>query len=113
MEQIIQKQSQGGARAGAGRPRGSKARVSVESLLAELELRAPGESYEALLLDDFLRARLEDDKGLVLKYHNLILNKVMHTLTTVEVVEGQDAIDAKSRAFAEAIAQIVGIPAKD
>jgi len=49
----------------------------------------------------------------VLKYHNLILNKVMHTLTTVEVVEGQDAIDAKSRAFAEAIAQIVGIPTKD
>ena len=105
--------SRGGARAGAGRPKGARDRVTVQSLLETLDQRTGGQSYEELLIDDFLSARLSDDKVMIHKYHTLISNKLISTLATVEVTDTQDAVAAKQAAFAQAIAQITGIAAKD
>lgn len=99
----------GGARPGAGRPKGSKNNLTIASLLEAVEKRSGGQSYEEMLVEDFMRARLEDDKNLIMKYHNLILQKVMNSLTKVEVTESQDAIEQKQQAFAEALAKIAGI----
>jgi len=44
-----------------------------------------------------------------MKYHNLILNKVMNTLAKVEVTDSQDAVEMKKLAFAEALAKLTGI----
>lgn len=117
--ELIQKKSKakvssrGGARAGAGRPKGSRERVTVQSLLETLDQKTGGQSYEDLLIEDFLQARQGNDNQLILKYHTLIANKLISTLATVEVTDSQDAITAKQAAFAQAIAQITGLTSKD
>jgi hypothetical protein len=103
--------SRGGVRKGAGRPKGSVAKVTISGLLDTIELRG-GRSYMDLLTEDFLDAR-SSDRALAAKYHNLILNKVMATMNSVEVSGSEDALAAKQTAFAAAVAQIMGIPAKD
>jgi hypothetical protein len=99
----------GGARKGAGRPKGSKTQVSIESLLDSLEQKSGGRNYEDILVEDFLQARNYGDTQLTLKYHNLILNKVMSSLAKVEVTDSKDALEAKQAAFAEALANLTGI----
>lgn len=100
----------GGARPGAGRPKGSKSTISSKSLLAQIETDAQGRTYEELLVDDFMAARRAGDSQLIYKYHTMILSKVMSTLTRVEVEDTSDSIEAKTRAFAEALANLTGIP---
>lgn len=109
MEQENKPSGHGGARPGAGRPKGSKDRVSVSSLLETLAVKTNGQTYEDLLIEDFLTARLNNDGQLVQKYHNLISNKVMNTLAAIEVTEGEDAIEAKRAAFAEALSKLTGL----
>lgn len=106
---IVKKGTNGGARPGAGRKKGSKNHISVSDLLSSLEARSGGQRYEELLIDDFLSARNEGDKNTILKYHNLILNKVMNTLAKIEVEDSQDAIHAKQLAFAEALSKLTGV----
>jgi hypothetical protein len=99
----------GGARPNAGRPKGSTEQVTIDGLLLEVKARSNGQPYEALLVEDFLQARSRGDTQLTVKYHNLILNKVMSTIAKIEVTEPQDAIEAKQAAFAEALAKLTGI----
>jgi len=100
------KSNHGGARPGAGRKPGSKDKVTIKYLLDVLDQRTGGQSYEEILVEDFLNARLNNDTQLMLKYHNLISNKVLSTLNTVETVESEDAVAAKAEAFAQALADI-------
>lgn len=110
IEKPIEKKSgRGGARPGAGRQKGSKNHISVEDLLQSLEARSGGQRYEQLLVEDFMSARSEGDKNVVLKYHNLILNKVMNNLAKIEVTDSADAIQAKQLAFAEALSKLTGV----
>jgi hypothetical protein len=99
----------GGKQPGAGRPPNSKQQITVVGLLDALKERSGGKEYTTMLVDDFLKARTENDKHTILKYHNMILNKVMNTLNKIEVNEGQDAVEAKKQAFAEALAKLTGI----
>ena len=98
----------GGRREGAGRKAGSKSKLTIESLLEKIETKH-GQPYEELLIEDFMKARLTSDNQLIIKYHNLILNKVLHNLNKVEVNEGEDQIQAKQQAFAEALAKFTGL----
>ena len=104
--------SRGGARAGAGRPKGTRNKVTVQDLLLAIETQT-GSGYEELLVRDFMAARQGNDNHLVHKYHNLISGKILSTLATVEVTDSEDAILAKQVAFAAAIAQITGINANN
>jgi len=99
----------GGARKGAGRPKGSRDQVSIKNLLESLDKHTGGQDYEDLLVQDFLAARNNSDTNLTLKYHNLILNKVMNSLARIEVTDSKDAIEQKQAAFAEALAKLVGV----
>jgi hypothetical protein len=99
----------GGAKPGAGRPKGSTEQVTISGLLASLKAQANGKNYEELLIEDFLGARNRGDSQLTVKYHNLILNKVMNSLTKVEVTDSSDAVEAKQQAFAEALSKLTGI----
>lgn len=99
----------GGARAGAGRKPGSKSHITIEGLLAQVQSQTKGQDYETILVQDFLAARDSHDKQLLLKYHNLILNKVMNTLAKIEVTDSADAVEAKKLAFAEALSKLTGI----
>ena len=99
----------GGARPGCGRKKGSKNHISVADLLASLESKTGGQRYEDILIDDFITARNDGNKDMILKYHTLILNKVMNTLARVEVEDSEDAVLAKQQAFADALAKLAGI----
>ena len=100
---------QGGKRPGAGRPLNSKQQLTVSGLLEELKIKSGGQNYEAMLVEDFLKSRLNGDQNLMLKYHNLILNKVMIAQARIEVTDSQETIEAKQVAFAEALAKLTGI----
>ena len=100
----------GGARPGAGRPKGSVSTISSKSLLAQVEQDAHGRSYEQLLVEDFMAARASGDANLVLKYHSMILSKVMSTLTHIEIDDSQDNILAKQLAFSQALSKLTGLP---
>ena len=100
--------SRGGARPNSGRKKGSKDNITIGSLLETIYSKSNGQNYEEILVTDFLQARNNNDMQLMLKYHNLILNKLMNTMAKVEVVESEDAVEAKQRAFAEALAKITG-----
>jgi len=101
MEQIKKPSGRGGARPGAGRPKGSTNSVTVQGLLGAIDQTA-GRPYIELLAEDFTHARL-NDKNLAQKYHHLIMSKVAATLQQVETREGEDAIQAKTEAFEEAL----------
>jgi hypothetical protein len=98
--------SRGGARKGAGRPKGSTNSVSVAGLLGAIDLEV-GRPYIELLAEDFAHARA-NDRNLAQKYHHLIMSKVAATLTAVETTEGEDAVTAKALAFAEALKALAG-----
>lgn len=104
-----QRKGRGGARPGAGRKPGSKSHITIEGLLQQVQVQTKGQDYEALLIQDFLEARDSHNKDLLLKYHNLILNKVMNNLAKIEVTDSADAVEAKKLAFAEALAKLTGV----
>ena len=99
----------GGARPGAGRPKGGTNQVSVNGLLAALERKTKGVGYETLLMEDFINARNNNDQQLVIKYHNLILNKLMTHISKIEITDSQETIDMKQKAFTDALAKLAGI----
>ena len=98
----------GGYRPNAGRPKGSTSKISASSLLAQIELDNSGLSYEELLVNDFMTARASGDANLILKYHSMILNKVMSSLSTIEVEDTANSIEAKQIAFMAALNKLVG-----
>lgn len=99
----------GGARPGAGRKKGGSNQVTISGLLASLEAKTNGRTYEEILMEDFLAARDVHDTQLVVKYHNLILNKLMTHVSKIEITDSQDSINAKQVAFANALAELTGI----
>jgi len=101
------KSNRGGAREGAGRPAGSKNKVSKATVQTVLDLLydKTGQVYEDLLLEDFLAARTTNP-GLAMKYHTLLANKLMPDLNSIEIINTEEEIDAKSQAFAQALAAL-------
>lgn len=101
--------SHGGYRPNAGRPKGAKDIITIGGLLNQIHAQANGRDYEEILVEDFLKARSNNDNALTIKYHNLILSKVMNSLAKIEVTDTADAIKAKQDAFAEALAKLTGV----
>lgn len=104
-----EKKKRGGARPNSGRPKGSRDQITIRGLLETLDQKSGGRNYEELLVEDFLDARNNNDTQLMLKYHNLILNKVMNSLAKIEVTDSSDAVEAKRAAFADALAKLTGV----
>lgn len=95
----------GGAREGAGRPAGSKNKISKASAqtVAELLYDKTGKVYEELLVEDFLQSRFAGDTQLSHKYHTLLSSKLLPTLNEVTVEEIGDQVEGKQQAFLDAI----------
>lgn len=108
-ENIEQKKKRGGPRPGSGRKHGSTVHITIAGLLDQVQKQSNGQNYEEILIADFLDARDSHNKELLLKYHNLILNKVMNTLAKIEVTDSADSVEAKKTAFAEALAKLAGV----
>jgi hypothetical protein len=100
------KHNRGGARPGAGRPRGSSDRISIKNVIGVLARKTGGQTYEELLIDDFLQARQNQDGNLAQKYHQLLSNKLFADLQSIEVNEAEDVVAQKQAAFQEALRKL-------
>jgi hypothetical protein len=111
---MIQKKSnRGGARPGAGRPRGTTHRVTVQGLIDQVAVKSGGQDYTELLVEDFLRSRLGEDRHLTLKYHTLIAGKVLADRVDIDVTDSDDTVARQQAAFAAAMAAITASDPED
>ena len=75
IEKIKTKGKRGGARPGGGRKKGVSQKLSALTLLAAIEHK--DKPFAEGLAEDYHAARMGEDKHLVQKYQNMILNKVV------------------------------------
>ena len=102
----VKKDGRGGPRPNSGRPKGSVDRVTVASLLEAFDAASGGRRYEAVLFEDFFRAREEGDRVMAHKYHNLILNKLAPTMVQAEV-NSTISVEDQAQAFVEAMRAVI------
>jgi hypothetical protein len=101
----------GGARPGAGRPKGSTNKMTMEGLLASLD-HALGRSYAEQIAINYATALDRSDWSGVRDYDKVLLGKVVADKTEVTTVEGEDAIQQRADAFAEALATLAQVSNK-
>jgi hypothetical protein len=92
----VVKSKKGGAREGAGRPKGSTNRLTAASLLRTIERKA-GVPFEELVTDGYLSAIEKNDKNLRFKYETLIIGKVMSTIMEVAPIEALSKEEIENR----------------
>ena len=98
----------GGARPGAGRPRGTTDKLTARLLLETCE-SVIGKPFEVSLLEGYRDAIVSDDRRNRAVYEKMILDKVSTTLIEAEVTESEDGVAAKALAFQEALAKLVSL----
>lgn len=105
---IKAKSNRGGFREGAGRPAGSKNKISKASAQTVVDILydKTGQIYEELLVEDFLASRFNGDAQLSHKYHTLLASKLMPTLNDLVVEHTGDDLDQKRTAFLEALSHV-------
>jgi hypothetical protein len=103
--------SRGGARAGAGRPKGSTTKIKIEDLMDNIHNIA-GRPYGEILARNYVEAIDRADWQGVRDYDKAFMNKMIADKQEVTTVDSTDAVAQKQAAFAEAIAQITGISKK-
>ena len=110
--QSIPKSRAGGRRPGAGRPVGSTNKISVQSILTSV-YNQTGENLEDLIARGYAESIENNDRNTRLQYEKMFLGKVVGDRINVEHSDDQQQMEFKQAAFAQAIAQITGIPKKD
>ena len=107
-KQKVKISSRGGARAGAGRPKGSSALITAATLIRAIEDHG-GRPFEELLAEGYIDSIDQNNRKLRIEYERLFLGKVLSDRVAVDVTESQDIIEAKKTAFATALAKLTGI----
>ena len=100
--------SRGGARAGAGRPRGSTNKITMDNLLASLDTRL-GQSYAEQIASNYVAAIQREDWSGVRDYDRVLLGKIVADKLEVETTDSEDQVTAKQAAFLEALRDITGL----
>ena len=109
MEQEKKKiSSRGGARSGAGRPKGSSNLITAATLIQAIESKN-NKPFEELLAEGYYNTILERNNKMRLEYERMFLGKVVSDKVQVDVTDSEDAIAAKQAAFAAALADLTGL----
>ena len=109
MEQEKKKiSSRGGARSGAGRPKGSTNMITAATLIQAIETKNK-KPFEELLAEGYYNTILERNNKMRLEYERMFLGKVVSDKVQVDVNDSEDAIAAKQAAFAAALADLTGL----
>ena len=101
----------GGARPGAGRPRGSGNRVNLEDLMQDLELETNMPFTQRLAIN-YQAAIVRADWGRVENYDRAFLNKLVGDRQHIEVTDSEDTVEAKRVAFVEALTALAQVGVK-
>lgn len=96
--------SWGGARPGAGRPRGTTDKITARLILETAE-QVIGKPLLVSILEGYRDTLLDGDRRNRTVYEKMLIDKVSTTLLDVEVTEDESAVEAKRAAFAAAIAE--------
>jgi hypothetical protein len=96
----------GGARPGAGRPKGSGHKIRVEDLMMDIELAA-NMPFTQRVAQNYVAAIHREDWNRVGDYDRALLNKIVADQTSIEVTDSADAVAAKAQAFQEALSKLV------
>lgn len=102
--------TRGGARPGGGRPKGSVTKITVDTLMANIELAA-GQSYAEVLANNYVGAIARSDWNGVRDYDKAFMNKLISDKVEVDVLNSEDIIATKQAAFAAALARLNEIAA--
>lgn len=97
--------SRGGARKGAGRPKGSGNKISITSLLKAIE-NETGDTLENLLAQGYSEAIASQNNAMRQHYEKLFMNKVVADQVDINIGETEDRLAAKQAAFAEAMSRL-------
>jgi len=111
MEKKKNSNGHGGARSGAGRPKGSGNKIRLEDLLGEIET-ATSMTYAERLALNYAGAIGRSDWSRVENYDRAFLNKIVADKQEITEVEGEDAVKAKAEAFAEALKTLASATTK-
>lgn len=105
---IEKKKGKGGARAGAGRPKGQTNKLTAKEILETAE-NMLGKPFIVSLMEGYIDTINEGDTKNRVTYEKIILDKTATTIIEAEITDSKDAIEAKQAAFAEALAKLVGV----
>ena len=97
--------SRGGARAGAGRPKGSTDKLTARLLLETCQ-QVIGKPFEVSLLEGYRDTIVNGDARNRATYEKMLLDKVSSTLMEAEVTDETDSAAAKAIVFQEALAKL-------
>jgi hypothetical protein len=107
IEKDSNEKGHGGARPGAGRPKGTSNRLTAKEILDTAETML-GKPFVVSLLEGYIDTINSGDARNRVTYEKIILDKTATTIIEAEITDGKDAIEAKQAAFAEALAKLVG-----
>ena len=100
--------TRGGARPGAGRPKGSGHKYDIQDLLAHIEMHT-GQPFAERVAVNYALAIQREDWGGVRDYDRVLLGKLVADKQAVEVTDSAESVEAKKAAFADALASMTGI----
>ena len=103
--------TRGGARAGAGRPRGSTNKITMEGLLTSLDARL-GVSYADQIAHNYVQAIQREDWSGVRDYDRVLLGKIVADRQEITTVNSEDQVAARQQAFVEALTALSQVSTK-
>ena len=103
-----EKKEHGGARAGAGRPKGTGNKLTAKELLEQCEA-VVGKPFAVSLMEGYRDAIYSGDMKIRSTYEKIIVDKVATTMLDVEVEDVGDQVSAKESAFLAAVNSIINI----
>jgi len=89
----VEKGKNGGWRPNSGRKKGSTQKLSAQSILQEIAKK--DKPFAAGLAEDYHNARMGDDKHLVAKYQQMILNKVVADKVDIDHTTKGESLNTK------------------
>jgi hypothetical protein len=98
----------GGARPGAGRPKGTTNRLTAKEILDTAESML-GKPFVVSLMEGYIDTINTGDTRNRVTYEKIILDKTATTIIEAEITDSKDAIEQKQAAFADALAKLVGV----
>jgi len=104
----VKSPSRGGARPGAGRPKGSTALITARTLLDAIEDRS-GRPFEELLADGYNKTIVENNNKLRVEYERMFLGKVLSDRVQMDINESPELVEQKQLAFKEAVAKLISL----
>ena len=97
--------SRGGARPGAGRPRGSSSKLTLEDLLEQVEHHI-GRTFAEQVAISYASAINRADHAGVRDYEKILLGKLVADRSEVTTISDESAAETKALVFQEALAKL-------